>query len=83
MNGIFEIFMVIRGGSHCICKCVKEAIYARLVPEGGHSVRVVGGGGGGAGERGDDEAPGGTPVIPAGPGLWGHPTCVSYRVTIN
>ena len=59
-------------------KCVKDAIYARLVPEGGHGVRVVSGGsGGGAGERGDDEAPGGHPVIPAGPGLGGQPACVS------
>lgn len=75
MNSIFEILIVIRRGSHCMFKRVKEAIYARLVPESGHGVGVVGGGG--AGERGDDEAPGGHPVIPAGPGLGGQPACVS------
>ena len=45
----------------------KESIYACLVPEGGHGVGVVSGAG--AGQRGDDEAPGGHPVIPAIPGL--------------
>ena len=48
---------------------MREAIYVQLGPEGGHSGHRVGvvGGGGGAGHRGEDEAPGGDPVIPAIP----------------
>ena len=48
-------------------KSGKESIYACLPPEGGHGVGVVSGAG--AGQRGEEETPGGHPVIPAIPGL--------------